>query len=338
MSGTPRADYLAAIDWLKAAAIVTVVWIHAFSEVGRLVQAAPPAIHRLSLFAVPAFFFASGFLYNRGRVVRWPEARWRLIRILVPYAFASVAGEAFTKLTTGLPITAKGFLFDLATGNALGIYYFVPVLALTIPLVVILSRWPRLLLPLLLFFLIAGVASAAGLTRLNLYWQMRLPLHWWGYFLVGWAAAPLWPRIASLGRRRRLLLCAAFWAVVLAFAAYLTLWKAPVMGRPVRALNYPVVYAVIFGIMVGTAASAGNRVVRWLSGASYPIYLYHFFFIMVARSAFGSGDWEARTLTWAVGLGGAVLFCLAGVRLLGPAGGLYLLGIRTQPVAGPPRR
>src|SRR5262245_6606354 len=74
------------IDVLKATAIIVVIWIHAFQQFG---NTEPLIIRRLAFltrFAVPAFFFASGFLRAQGRLLPLREfAVHQLARLLVPY-------------------------------------------------------------------------------------------------------------------------------------------------------------------------------------------------------------------------------------------------------------
>ena len=75
------------IDLLKALAIVTVIWIHAFADPWNLAALQPFVI--LVSWAVPAFFFASGYLRHTTRPVDIATlGRW-LVRLLVPYSIAT---------------------------------------------------------------------------------------------------------------------------------------------------------------------------------------------------------------------------------------------------------
>src|SRR5262249_35704131 len=87
-SARPRST---AIDLLKACSIIAVIWIHAFQQLFWTEAVFFQRVALLTRFAVPAFFFASGYLY--GRAGPLPVRRFvtdRLMRLLVPYVVASI--------------------------------------------------------------------------------------------------------------------------------------------------------------------------------------------------------------------------------------------------------
>ena len=134
-----------AVDHIKAAAIVAVVFTHA-GRVSLDAWSSLPDFLLTSLwtrFHVPAFLLVSGFLYARTAPVPAAEVGRRLSRILLPYALAS--GVA---IAAGLAVTATAWMrwptavrgvgdltWQLATASALGIYYYVLLAVACLPFV-----------------------------------------------------------------------------------------------------------------------------------------------------------------------------------------------------------
>ncbi len=273
---------------LKTLAIVTVVWIHSFQRMG---EEWPPLVWRIAFltqFAVPTFFFVSGYLYYRP-----PETpdrhslRRRLRRVLLPYLVASAAALTFRALVFGEPVTLTYAAFALATGDAWGIYYFIPMLLGAILLVELVARMWSLVWPLFASLLAAGFAFDIWLIRVpaffeipGSFWQIRNPLRWWGYVLAGWLVAANKRRLEQLGQagRRRvgvaLLACVA--AAYLYYCVYL---PPPYWSRTALVLQCVTIYGVIGGTFVLFFNGPQYGVVRLISDMTYPIYLYHLFFV-----------------------------------------------------------
>jgi len=274
----------AEVDAWKATAILTVVAIHSFrSPFDPSISDAEVWLGHLTRFAVPAFLLASGFLYagaaNAGRAVTLR----RLRRILVPYAIASLVVIAWS-LQQGLPPESESFLADLLFGAAVGPYYYV---FIVVGLVLVTPGFARLAGPRMAALTAALVAiqwwsDAATPFFSSFFWALRNPLLWWAYFAVGWllrlhhAAAVAW--IAP----RRATLVAVLAAVVVALSVASGL-AGPRLA--VRSAAWLEVYAVCALIFV---ASAGrDRVspaMRYLSDASYAIYLVHLLFVRIASA------------------------------------------------------
>jgi peptidoglycan/LPS O-acetylase OafA/YrhL len=324
-----------AIDYLKAAAIVTVVWIHAFVSFDLPPTRGIYLLGRLSLFAVPAFFFASGFLYHAVVPIPWSETRRHLVRVLVPYLVASLAAQVYTSLQTDAVPSAGKVLRDVAMGSSIGIYYFVPVFVVTVFLAMILSRIPRSVPLLFLLLWILGLLTRLQLLGSDLFWMMRSPQYWWGFFLAGWIAAPLWPRLAAVPLRTRALISAPFGIVLVGFLVFLleqTYWG---WTPSLEAFGYLNVYALIGLIAIGARALPAHRAIRWLSDASYPLYLYHYFFTEPVRLTLAGSPWARGLPAWAAGLAGAALLCLAAPRVLGRRLSWVLLGLRASETGHP---
>ena len=85
----------AEIDALKATAIATIILIHCVRP--PWAPGIPPIevwIGHITRFGVPAFLFASGFLYATTAPVSLGVTARRLRRILIPYAVVSLAAQA----------------------------------------------------------------------------------------------------------------------------------------------------------------------------------------------------------------------------------------------------
>lgn len=297
------------IDLLKATGIVSVVWIHAFCRLGEN----PPLISRIAYvtrFAVPAFFFVAGFLQASGpRVGTKAFASQRLVRLVLPYLIASLTAILVRQSLDGQCPSVGAIVLRLCSGDAWGIYYFVPLLIGVTVLGHVLFRFPALAWPLWSGSAVLGLLSEIQvLSTGDLWWDTRNPCRWWGYFLAGWVVSEERPRIAALhpGWRRLVGICLLAVAVSMFWGHALCM--PPGWSRPSVTMQC----VMIYGVLVGTSFAAWDApcqpLVRWLSDASYPIYLYHFFVIMLARQfAAGLSDLDIFALacaTTATGVAG----------------------------------
>ncbi len=322
---TPR---FAEVDVQKAVGILAVVWIHSLSPIWD-----PEAScfevwwAHATRFAVPGFLAASGYLYARAEPIRWETTRRRLARILVPYLLASGAAEIFWALR-GEPRWGS-LASDLLLGAAFGPYYYVPQILLLTLLAPLLARLPRALLVFLAVAALAGQAiteSDALEARRTLFFELRNPLRWWAYFLLGWLvrlhrdAALAW-----IARRRRAVGAAA--ALVLLLCSFFPAAHGSPAGP--RLAGWLGVHATLVLVF---AASAGRppapRPVRALSHATYAVYLLHLFFVIPLGSALEPWLHSGALLalaTW----GGGVLASLAAIAVL-----RALLGERARLLLG----
>ena len=312
----------AAIDHLNAMAIVAVCVTHAMPSV---FEPGTTAVDRLVTamlsFHVPAFLFAAGFLATRRGPVGFGQVRARLQRVLVPYFLASLVALLLGLWATP---TLRRLVFHLVTGSALGIYYFVPVLAfclLTLPLV---SRLPTLPLTALVLVLAcySVLAERDPDWRLTtaLFWQIRdvlLQFHL-GHFLMGVIAARQLPTLRGARERVAPLVAAVSILAIAAFAwtaASGSPWMWAQVGRAAYLLG-------IIGLTV-TAVPRGvaPAPIRFLSDATLTIYLYHHmiypFVLPELRTVLPPATAAIVTAMLGVALGSAV--ALAGRVLLGGA-------------------
>ncbi|MGH0028362.1 MAG: acyltransferase family protein [Myxococcota bacterium] len=318
----PR-ERFAEIDALKVAGIVTIPLIHALR--------APwdPAVAPLEVwighatrFAVPAFLFASGFLYATRERVAGSTLRGRLRRILLPYLLASLLAQAF-RAATGHEGGVGDWWLDLLIGASFGPYYYVFVIVCLVLATPLFAALPARLLPALLL-LLAGlqwVTDAGALGWVDMRVHIRNPLLWWAYFLLGWCVRLHWPGVRRFADAHRPLLLLTFGtAVVLLTAASGLEGSAPRLA--VRTAAWLDVYAILGLVFV--AAGRMQRVPGWLrftSDATYALYLFHLFFLLPARWLWPQPDGAVTAagilLPWAVALAGPLLLVLAAQTLLG---------------------
>jgi peptidoglycan/LPS O-acetylase OafA/YrhL len=138
---------------------------------------------------------------------------------------------------------------------------------------------------------------------------------WWGYFLLGWLAAEHASALATVPARMRRgvgLAAAAVFVVIATVCLLPGSWRGQVW-LPVVAANYAfLVSAFLLGRDVRP-----HRLLRWLSDASYPLYLYHFFFTSAVRSDLMRLGPLAEPAAFAAGVLGSLGVVVLGRRLLG---------------------
>jgi len=298
---SPRHRYVA-IDTLKATAIIAIVWIHTFET---WPMRPVPFILQLSVFtgfAVPAFFFASGFLLYQPVPVSGALLRRRLRRVLVPYAVASLVATAGRWLVAG-PYPLAQVAYEFLTGSAVSIFYFVPMLVGAMLLYAFVSRFPKALTPVFVLLWVTGLLCQLLIIFLPAFWQppadpffwaFRNPLRWWGFYFAGCFAAAHIESIDRLSEGWRRTVAVLLLTAVAALVAYAV--NLPVTYTRLGGLiRYTAMYCAIGGIFLLSFQARERRWVRWLSEATYSIYLYHFFLISSCRYAIAQ-----HALPWAL--------------------------------------
>jgi surface polysaccharide O-acyltransferase-like enzyme len=307
------------IDALKVAGILTIVFIHALrSPWDAGVSGAEIWLGHVTRFGVPAFLFASGFLYATDAAVSAATTLRRLRRIALPYLVASLLAQGWS-LLRGAPTETGSVWLDLLLGSSFGPFYYVFVIALLVVATPLFARvGGAALAALTIGFIVAQWSvDAATLWLLPLYWHLRSPLLWWGYFLLGWVAglhaASLERWIAP--RRGPLLIALAALVVVLSAAAGREGHAPRLLVRSAAWLDVYAIGALIFAASLGRAH--GRPVLRLLSDATYAIYLFHLFFVLEVKRLLPAppGELDALVvlLPWAAGVAGPVLL-VAGAR------------------------
>jgi len=336
-----------AADYIKAVAILAVVAQHTHRFRWFIPASETESFLRgyLLCFHVPSFLLVSGFLYAGARTLEWSEVRRRLARVLVPYVIASLLAQ---QLHLGLHGGLGLKLYQLATGSALGIYYFVPILVSFILLSRPLSRcgigtvavlfvlsfayialigWFPVLQPSAAYTALVRHFPQLGLSEPDWktagFFEMRNPLHMAPFFLAGWLARLVQLRRPGLASEQRAPVLGAALAVLAACAWYLT---AP---RPELFTMYRLLYTLgVAGLCIVLAERRpAGRAVLFLGGATYAIYLFHHFFqIPLSRLA---DEWSplARVpFLFAAGLSGGVAVAWLARRALGEGNARRWLG------------
>ena len=316
--------YFPAIDALKTAAISAVVLTHSlihptlanYTAVDRWVGLA-------TLFHVPIFLGVSGFLYYSTEPVSWLGITSRYKRVLVPYLVAC--------LVTLLPFSPSAgvdtsFFWRVVLGDALGIYYYVFVLAMFIPLVWVFSRIPLwvvgLLLVLNLGYLTVYYFESSVAPRLGFFGLLRFPPLYFHYFTAGWI-------LAAYARRDHE---AVPWtwigvAAVAAIVWYFSLWPLPLnVGAHIaaRTLLTAAVAALVTALF---HARPLHRLGTLISETTYTIFLYHLFAVhWLVQLAPNLSPYIRIPLGLVVGVGTGIVIALAGRRLLGKQRSQLLFG------------
>lgn len=319
------------IDALKAAAIVTVVFIHSlraswdpgFTYVERLLSEA-------ARFAVPAFLAVSGFLYYTDRPVTGAVLARRLRRILLPYLTVSLAAWVYVQAFPQFG-PAGSLWSGLLLANTFGPYYYVFLLTEFVLATWLLSRMPRAwTMPVFALACVGALAPflwfAEGVKPTL--WTLRLPLLFFCWFMLGWAAAAHADRVREGTRSHRAAILLAWLAVVVVwFALDITAALPP---RLSRASSLFLIAANIIGLY--TAFGALDRAPDWvvaLSKRTYAIYLLHLFFTYTVFALFGESRHTSlvasTALAWLAGMLGS-LAVIAAVRRVAPSRSRDLIG------------
>jgi surface polysaccharide O-acyltransferase-like enzyme len=303
------------IDAIKAIGILGVVLIHSVPTPWPALQTPGERwLLAATRFAVPGFLMASGFLYSTRGDLPSGATTGRLRRLLLPYLVASAAAQTRRYLMGG-PISLDTIAYDFFTGSSLNLYYFVFVLFWLILSAPLLARLPDRLLVLAFPLLLAlQVADEMGTLHLSATWAWRNPLRWAAYFLFGWLLRlhqSEWSRwVRSSGR----------WLGTTLASLVVVGWIGMAMldQRPAALAAWLHTYLMICSIVVlASRAQWRSPTLEWLSNATYPIYLYHFYFIWMATETLsvwipaeaapgGSGVGALLAARWAAGMAGSL--------------------------------
>jgi fucose 4-O-acetylase-like acetyltransferase len=287
------------VDLAKAIGIVAVVLIHSLrSYFSPGISPGEAWLASILQFAVPGFFAASGVLASSAERIPASLTRARLRRLLVPYLIASVAAQAFGAEFWGESLGAARLLSDLLLASSFGPYYYV----LHAVLFVLATPWLARLAP--RTFTIVCCAALLAQWIVWLVPELRIlafrdPLHW-------------------LAERRAVVLGLAGLAAALV-SAHTPLGSGPWLSG---ALQWVLVASVLVPIFAtGLGRETRSRAIRFLSDASYTIYLSHLFFVLPVQGALPAGprvfDPVVIGAVFTAGLLGSLLIVVAGRALLG---------------------
>jgi peptidoglycan/LPS O-acetylase OafA/YrhL len=328
------ATRLPELDLLKAAAAVAVVLIHTVRgpfETGA--SSLELGILEATRFAVPAFLFASGTLAARAESGGSFALGARLSRLLLPYLVATGAAEVYLA-ARGMGPSTGSLLKDLLLCAAFGPFYYVFValqLVLLAPLVSRLGGYALVAITLLLA--LAQAATEAGFGLLPLFWQIRSPLLWWAYWFVGWCYGRRRDEAALWIAQRRRAPAAAILGGLLFACALAARWTSYGPLPASRLASWLGIYLALVTLLALGAASRGlasSAPVRFVSGASYAVYLWHLFAVYPLRELVpappATFDPWAVALPWVAGVVLPVLLVYGARRLVGERAARRWLG------------
>lgn len=154
---------------------------------------------------------------------------------------------------------------------------------------------------------------------LPLFWRVRNPLHWLGFFLAGWWLRRNQARVLPWLARQRVPTC------LLAAAGGVAVLSLQTLATPrwlAGALSWlSVACALLLILAVAGQRETPQRTVRFLSDSTYTIYLFHLFFVYPVQrlvpAAPGAFDPVAIGAAWVAGLLGPLALAALGRALLG---------------------
>ncbi len=309
------------IDALKTAGIATVVLIHCVrAPWDPLISPFEAWLGHLTRFGVPAFLFASGFLYATTERVSARLTLRRLRRILLPYLIVSLAAQGWWAMLQ-LPTEVRDFWPDLAFGASMGPFYYVFVIAGLVVVTPLFARLPAAGLSALTLVMLAAqwyVDAAIGLD-MPLYWHLRSPLLWWAYFLIGWQVRLHQTRIESWLKPRTYWLAPLTGVAIIALAVQSAAPSPLLIVRSAAWLNVYAILALIYSLACGRTEPGGT--LRYLSDATYAIFLLHLFFVSGVQLLVPHTPLFAASapivLPWLAGVAGSIILLTAARAALG---------------------
>lgn len=310
------------IDSLKVAGILAVILIHSLrAPWDPRISSTELWLGIVTRFAVPGFLFCSGFLYATTTRIAFDTVLRRLRRVLVPYLICSIGAQIWW-FATGQGHAFDAIVREISLGSSFGPFYYVFVhffLVLFAPLFALLPSVALAGLTALMIVCQGWLESSTTLF-LPIFWHIRDPLLWWGYFLLGWTIRLHHDTVSRWIVARRGVLMLALTAAVLACT-----WFASFEDRSewVRAAMWLDIYAILGFIFVATCGRrSAPAPVAVLSDATFAIYLLHLFFVYAAERLVqpAVNEFDALVIAgyWSAGLLGALAVITLVRWLLGP--------------------
>jgi len=309
------------IDSMKAAGIIAVILIHSLrAPWDPRVSSTEVWLGIVTRYAVPGFLFCSGFLYATTKRISMQTVLRRLRRVLIPYLICSVAAQIWW-FTTGQGHAFDAILQEILLGSSFGPFYYVFVhffLVLFAPLFALLPGSALAGLTALMLVGQGWLETRAGFL-MPLFWHLRNPLLWWGYFLLGWMIRLHYDTVRRWITSHRGLLITAMALAVLTCTSFASAEIASEWIRRAKWLNIHFTLALIFVATCGRRSAPAPLAV--LADATFAIYLLHLFFVYAAQRLVQSTVNEFDILViagyWSAGLFGALGVISLARRLLG---------------------
>ncbi len=259
-------------------------------------------LKQLTVFSVPAFLFVSGaFMTYAGRgttsTLNWRTLRARLLGLLYPYLVWSLIYFVWTGFRDG-PLPWWEYPLRLLAGQAVGAFFYVPVLIQLLAISVWLVRWANRR-PYLVLALSAVVQF--GLLALR-YYQLEAKLPWLSYggapdwlflnwiffFTAGVVVSQKQPSIGQAFKRYRWV----FLVLLLAAAAPAVLepeWRSRLDGLgswkgtslTISTMLYSILFILVY-LGFEHIELPFSKLLYLMGGKSYGIYLSHILVLELA--------------------------------------------------------
>jgi len=250
------------------------------------------AIERLAWFSVPAFLFVAGFsmAYAAGgdRVATsWKTVRARIVNLFWPYLIWSLVvflGDAAVLKVVHAPME---YFRRLASGEALALYYFVPLLAQFYVLSPFITRWAKKRPGLVLLVAAAIQATMHYLVHFSgtMFGAIAYPwgfFHWSLFFPLGAVCFLHYKRATEILARLKwplliatvILLVVSGIEVAVKFSRSFSFNSAHHMLRFSSSL-YALTFILTF-VSFDTFKMPFSNALRRLGARSYGVYLLHF--------------------------------------------------------------
>lgn len=316
------------VDLIKAVCIVTVVLIHALDSLRGYNATVTYFLREWTRFAVPLFLLTAGFLFNKSSASTRALVRRIAGRILLPYLVCSTLMLWFRatwlfepRLITTSPVEI-GLLF--LTGRTLGIYYFVALILFLYAGSLWWRHWPTR--PLYALWTLCGIGSLLTLNGPRPVLTMVVV----GMFmyLTGWILSLHYATLRPWLRQQSGVLLALALTVEIAYTALII--RIPSHSPWYPPLTLAHYHAILLGLaVVGIRWPRDSRAIRFLSEASYAIYLLHFPILRAIQYAYVTEQnahlLRAALVPWILATGATVLLILLLRKILGRAS-FYLIG------------
>jgi len=216
---------------------------------------------------------------------------------------------------------------DPSQAAAFGPYYYVFVILCLVLMTPVFARLPSRVIVSLTFLFLGldifatvnkGFAELGSANVFQTHLWLRSPHRWWGYFLLGWMLREHHGWLSSFVVKHRSWVSGGLMLAVAAVASALVHGVPPVATDLLMWANILLVLMLLFSLASGRTLPS---LFVTLSEYTYPIYLFHLFFVLLAqdriRYAYRAFAWSSLLIPWAAGLVGSLILILVMRRILG---------------------
>jgi peptidoglycan/LPS O-acetylase OafA/YrhL len=289
----------------------------------------------LCRFAVPGLFFAAGFLFDKKINSTGQIIKKKLVRLLPPYLFCSLCIQFLN--VPGLSVELKNLdagqlIYNLIFGNTLGIYYYVFVLFYLFAGSLVLrhmpGKWVLGLWGLSALLLLAFVKGLIGFGMSSMFLIFRHPFFHLFAYMSGWVFSLYYETVGSLLKQYRVgVICGSvvLVAIILVFTR---------MGGN-HFSSFPILTQFYIYTCVTLLITAGMWIhkfqvgIRFISNASYGIYLLHFPVVRACQSVYpeisAGYSFVYAFVAWCAAIAGSILIIFMVQKLSGRYS-RYLIG------------